>query len=195
MATVLRYTAFGVTVLVGVLGGTFIVAETMTDPGGAAGALLSAAWTLPTAVLAVYALARPRPAAAALTVVAFAVATFVGLDAVLDIVPKDEVGPVGAIAVFAIGVAVGCLGLRRPAPAGALLALVAAANLAGILGRMLETQESIRHAFGGSSGAAAVLVLVLGALFLLAAWTEPRRRAPADTVGPPTTLRGSPVPR
>ena len=157
LAKVLRCTAFGATIVVGVLGGMFIVAETATDLGAATGALLSAVWIVPTAVLAVFAIARPRPAAVALTVVAFVVAAFVGVDEVLDIVPRDEVGPVGAIAVFAVGMALGFLGLRRPARAGGLLMLVAAADLAGVFGRMLQADEgNIRHAFGGSSGAAAL---------------------------------------
>jgi hypothetical protein len=186
MSKVLRYTAFGATILVGVLGGAFIVAETLTDPGGAAGALLSAAWTVPTAILATYALARPAPAAAALTAVAIAVAACVAIDEMVGIVPRDKVGPVGAIAVVAAGVALGFLGLRRPARAGGLLVLVATANLVGVLGRMLVAEGgSIRHAFGGSSGAAAVPVLVLGVLFLLAAWTANADRPPPRPTTPP----------
>jgi hypothetical protein len=176
-----RYTAFGMTVLIGVLGGMFIVGETLTDPGDSTGALVSALWVLPTAVLAVYALIRPKPAVTVLTAVAFAVAAFVIIDQLLDVVPRDEVGPVGAIAVFAVGVALGFLGLHRPARAGGLLLLVGAANVAGVFARMLESDGAVvRHAFGGSSGAAAILVLVLGLLFLRAGWCESRQWVEAD---------------
>jgi hypothetical protein len=170
------------TFLIGVLGGMFIIGETLTDPGGATGALLSALWVLPTAVLAVYALIRPKPAATVVTAVAVAVAAFVVLDQLLDIVPTDDVGPIGAIAVFAAGVVLGFLGLHRPVQAGGLLMLVAAANLAGVFARMLESEGAVvRHPFGGSSGAAAVPALVLGALFLLAGWCESRQRVEADS--------------
>jgi hypothetical protein len=103
--------------------------------------------------LAVYALRRPEAATRLLTVVATVAATFVVLDAVFRIVPRDEIGPVGSITVFAVAVALGFLGLRRPALAGWLLLLVGAANLGG----------------GASGVAVAVPALVIGGLFLLAA--------------------------
>jgi hypothetical protein len=105
-----------------------------------------------------------------LTILTVVVAAFVMLDALFGIVPQDKVGPVGSIAVFAVAVALGFLGLRRTARAGMLLLLlVGAANLAGVFATMLERDGApLGAALSGFSGAVAIPVLVVGALFLLA---------------------------
>jgi hypothetical protein len=182
-ARVLRYIAFGLVVVFAVLGGGFIVGETLTEPGGVSGGLLTAAWVVPMVVLAAYALRRPEPAARVLAVVAVVVASFVVLDAVLDIVPRDEIGPVGSIAVFATAVALGFLGLRRQVRAGWLLLLVGAANLAGAVVTAFGAADGgpPGAGLGGSSGAVAIPVLVIGGLFLvsgLAARTPAAHRVP-----------------
>jgi hypothetical protein len=105
------------------------------------------------------------------TLVAALVSLFVVLDALYDIVPRDEIGPVGSIAVFAVAVALSFLGLHRPMRAGWLLLLVGAANLAGVFAKVLEPAGGapLGAALGGSSGAIAVPVVVIGGLFLVAA--------------------------
>ncbi|HEU4947601.1 MAG TPA: hypothetical protein VFT31_10635 [Kribbella sp.] len=183
---VLRYLAFSLMMVFAVVGSAFIIGETLADPGGTSGVLISLSWFAPMVALAVYALRRPETATKVLTVLAGVVALFVVLDAVLGIVPRDDVGPVGSIAVFAVAVVLGFLGLRRPFPAGLLLLLVGAANLAGAVATAgSEDGRPLGAALRGSSGAVAVPVLVIGGLFLLAALVEPER----DRRKPPGTLK------
>jgi hypothetical protein len=187
LAAAVRYTAFGLLTLYLVLGGAFIVGETMTDPGGIAGAALVAAWLVPAAGLGVFAARRPARAAGTLTVVAVAVAGFVLLDGLTLLVPTDRVGPVGSIVVFATAAALDVLGLRRPLRAGALLVLLGGANLAGVAGKMADGAP-LGAALTGSAGAVAVPVLLAGLLFLLAgALAGTGRTAPAGSA--PATAR------
>ena len=175
-AKVLRNLAFGLMMLFGVLGGAFVIGETFMDPGGVSAAVRSAAWVVPTIAFAAFALWRPRAATRVLTLVAVLLASLAVLDAVFDIVPVDELGPVLSIGAFGAAVALGCLGLHRPAPAGWLMLLLGAANLAGVFAKMWEADGApLRAALGGSSGAVAVPVIAVGVLFLLAAAAEPRR--------------------
>jgi hypothetical protein len=182
---VLRYVAFGLTVFLAVLGSAFIIGEALTDPGGFPAVLLSACWFVPTAALAVYALRRPEPATTVLTVVTALVASFVVLDGVFGIVPRDEIGPVASITVFAVAVPLGFLGLHRPLRAGWLLLLVGAANLADVLARMLGAGDGppLGAALGGSSGAVAVPVVIIGGLFLVAASVDPGRNEGSPAAG------------
>jgi hypothetical protein len=191
---VLRYVTFALMALFGVLGGLFIVGETMLDPGGIAGVLLSASWVVPTVAMAVYAVRRPETATKVLAVIAVLAALFVVVDAVAGIVPRNEIGPVGSIVVFAVAVALGFLGLYRPVPAGWLLLLVGGANLAGVVAKTIEPGDGapLGAALGGSSGAVAVPVLVIGALFLLAGYWESRSdRAHARVIHPKHRVRSA----
>jgi hypothetical protein len=170
----LRYAAFGLTLLFAVFGTAFIVGSTMMDPGGVPAVVLSVSWFVPMIVLVVFALRRPDTATRVLTVVAALGAVFVVLDALFGIVSADEIGPVASITVFAVAVALGFLGLHRPARAGWLLLLVGTANLVGVFLRMLESGTGPPDAtLGGSSSAVAVPVLIIGGLLLLAASRKP----------------------
>ena len=202
----LRFVAFGLMLFYAVLGTAFIVGSTMMDPGGDPAIVLSACWFVPMIVLAVYALRRPETATRVLTVVAALVAVFVVLDEVYAIVPSDEIGPVAAISVFAVAVALGSLGLHRPARAGRLLLLVGAASLVSVFAKLLESEAGQPDAaLGGSSAAAAIPALIIGGLFLLAASRKPRPdgEAPHGTgfggsgrlgpLNPPWARRGSQV--
>lgn len=173
---VLRYIAFGVMALFALIGSAFITGEALADPGGVAGVLLSACWIAPMVALSVYALRRPEAATRVLTVIAALVASFVVLDAVFAIVPRDEIGPVGAITGFAAAVSLGFLGLHRPAPAGWLLLVLGAANLAAAFARTAGREDGapLGAALGGSSGAVAVPILVIGGLYLVAAYWRSR---------------------
>jgi hypothetical protein len=169
-----RRVAFGLMVLYAVIGTSFILGSTMMDPGGVPAVVLSVSWFVPMIVLAVYALRRPDSASGVLTVAAVLAAVFVVLDAVFAIVPSDEIGPVASITVFAVAVALGFLGVHRPARAGGLLLLVGAANLVGVVATMLESGDGPPYAaLGGSSAAVAVPVLIIGGLFLIAASAGP----------------------
>lgn len=170
----LRYVAFGLTLLFAVFGTAFIVGSTTMDPGGVPAVVLSVSWFVPMIVLVVFALRRPDAATVVLAVVAAFVAVFVVLDALFGLVPTDEIGPVASITVFAIAVALGFLGLHRPARAGGLLLLLGTANLVGVFVTMLESGTGPPDAtLGGSSSAVAVPVLIIGGLLLLAASRKP----------------------
>jgi hypothetical protein len=169
---ILRYTTFALAALFAVFGTAFIVGEALTDPGGVSGLMISAAWCVPMAALAVYALLRPASAVAVLMPVAVFVASFVLIDGAFGILPRDAVGPVGAIAVFAVAVPLGFLAAHRPVPAGWLLLLLGAASLAGVFLEALGTGDArpAGGALGGSSAAVAVPVLLIGGLFLVAGY-------------------------
>lgn len=151
-AQVLRYAAFGLAVVFAVLGGAFIVGESMMDPGGSTAVVLTASWLIPMIAMSVFSFYRPYTASTVMTLVAIVVALFVVVDVVFRIVPRDEVGPIGSIAVFATAIPLACLGLRRPSTAGLLMLLVGVANIGG----------------GGSGLAVAVPTLMIGVLYLLA---------------------------
>ena len=184
---VLRYLAFGLTVVFGVVGGAFIIGEVFMDPGGVAAVLVSMSWVVPTIALGGFALWRPGAAGSVLGALAVLVASLVVLDTLFGIVPHDEIGPVGSIAVYAVAVVLGMLGLHRPALAGWLLLLVGAANLVGPF--VMTIDYGRPPGLGGSPAAVAIPVLVIGCLFVVAAWCEPRpkRRAsgwhPANGAG------------
>jgi hypothetical protein len=182
---VLRYAAFGLTVVLGVFGSAFIIGEILVDPGGLPAVLLSASWFVPMVALAVVALRRPEIATTVLTVVTAVLASFVVLDGVFGIVPRDEIGPVASIGVFAVAVPLGFLGLHRPLRAGWLLLLVGAANLVDVFVRMLGANDGppLDAGLGGSSGAVAVAVVIIGGLFLVAASLERGRTEEGPTVG------------
>jgi hypothetical protein len=184
-STVLRYAAFGLTVILAVFGSAFIIGEILVDPGGLPAVLLSASWFVPMVALAVVAFRRPEMATTVLTVVTAIVASFVLLDGVFGIVPRDEIGPVASIGVFAVAVPLGFLGLRRPLRAGWLLLLLGAANLADVFVKMLGAGDGppVDAAIGGSSGAVAVPVVIIGGLFLVAASLERRQTDEGPTVG------------
>lgn len=178
---VLRHTGFAWMVLVGFLGGAFVVGETFDDPGGWAAVLMVSAWLVPLVVLAVLALARPEPAERVFVVATTVVAVFTLADSAFGIVPRDDWGPVAAIVVFGLGVALGFLGVRRPALAGTLLVTVA---LAQFLATLLLGVGGEGGGGGGSSGIVVLPLLVGGVLFLLAG------RHPSGAAGHGWSRRG-----
>jgi predicted anti-sigma-YlaC factor YlaD len=152
-ARVLRYVAFGLLMACAVFGGTFIIGDALTDPGGVSGVLMSLAWVVPMAVLVVCAVRWPRPAAGVLTVVAAIVAVFVVVDLVFGISAGIRIGPVGFVSVLAAAVPIGVLGLRSPVRAGWLLLLMGVPLAASL---------------GGAAVVVAVPIVIVGGLFLLA---------------------------
>lgn len=107
----------------------------MEDPGGWAGATTSAAWVVPTALLAWVAWARPALGARI-------VVPLVGLVALSWVVRPfasetlrdlfDHIGPVFTLATATVAVPTAALGLHRPGLAGWLLVGLAVVNGAGI---------------------------------------------------------------
>ena len=171
LAATARYIAFGLTVLLAVVGGAFLIGETLMDPGGASTVALAVAWSVVTVVLAVSAVWRPEPATRILTVLALLVAALIVVDLVFRVVPRDEIGPVGSASALAVVVGLGFLGVRRPAEAGRLLLVTGVAAVGA----------------GGSGVALAGPVLAIAGLFLLAAgWGSHRRTGsgPRNLPGP-----------
>jgi hypothetical protein len=89
------------------------------------------------------------------------------------VLPGD-IGPVGAIAVFAVAVALAFLGLNRPLPAGSLLVLLGTTQLSAAISRTVGPGDRapVNATLSGSSGAVAVPVLVVGMPFLVTAGWE-----------------------
>lgn len=192
-AKVLRYTAFGLMVLFGLLGGLFVAGYAFEDPGGWTAVLMTAGWVLPMLALIVYALVRKQAAGP----VFVAVAVLVGLGSVVDslftVVPRDDWGPVLAVTVFSLGVALAFLGLYRTRLAGvlmvalALVQLVATALVHLVHGDLFSGGGPGPMALlGGSSGVVVLPLLVIGALFLMSdsLTREPRKRAHRPHVRP-----------
>jgi hypothetical protein len=163
----LRWTAFTWMALIGLFGCLFVIGETFDDPGGWRAVALVASWLVPLVLLAWFALRRPDAAEPVLVVATILVAGFSLADAAIGIVPRDNWGPMVAVAVFALGLALAFLGLHRPSRAGVLLVSLAAAQFVAVV---LEHAGSgaPRLSLGGSSGVVVVPLLLGGLLFLLA---------------------------
>ena len=197
VATVLRYTAFGLMALFGVFGGLFAAGYAFEDPGGWPAAGMTALYVAPTLALSWLALALPRTAAPVLVAASVLVLGFSVLDAALRVVPRDAWGPAAAIAVLALGFALAFLGLHRPTLAGTLLVVAALVQLtATLLGHRVvglpdgappDGSPGIGALLGGSSGVVVVPLLVSGLLFIAAGAAADDRRHPA---APPKRLGG-----
>ena len=127
--TILKYVAFTLMALFGLLGGAFVLGETFSDPGGWTAVWVSALWVVPLVAMSVFALLRPEAMAPVFVVVTAVVALFTLVDSLVGIIPRDDWGPVAAIVVFALGVALAFLGLRRALLAGTLMATAAVTQL------------------------------------------------------------------
>ena len=178
-ARALRLVAFSVMTAVGVLGSAFAAGYALDDPGGLVGAGLVTAWTVPMVGLGAFALLAPDRATPLLVAATYALLAFAAVDAVFGVVPTDEVGPAVTLAVLAVSVAVGCLGLHRPGRAARLLLTMV------VVVAVLTVAVIALHASGvlppgpgpavGSSGALLVPVLLVAVLFRLAADAEIRQ--------------------
>ena len=170
---IVRWVAFALMVVFGVVGGLFVLGETFADPGGWEAVVRSALWVVPVVALSLFALLRPNMAVAPLVAVTALVVVFSLADAAFGIVPRDDWGPVTAIALFAIGVTLAFLGLHRAGLAGLLMLVAAfgqlmAVMIGGVVSRAGDGSGP-GPALGGSSGAVIVPVMAAGALFVVAA--------------------------
>lgn len=174
---VLRRTGFAVIAAWTLLGGAFVVGETVTDPGGLAAVGWIAAWLVPLVVLAVTARLAPDLAVRVLAA-GVGVAVAAGLwfaaapDAWRDF--EDDKGPVRAIATFVLGAALGVLGLARTRVAGALLLVL------GLVPPLLAQLGTSRGT--ASLIAMATVPVVVGVLYLASCLVP--HRAPVG-YGPP----------
>ncbi|MGH3364079.1 MAG: hypothetical protein ACRDOW_05060 [Nocardioidaceae bacterium] len=173
-ASVLRYVAFTLMALFGLLGGLFVAGYAFEDPGGRAALGMTALWVVPVVALCVFALRRPTAAGTVLVGVTATVAAFTLLDSFVGVIPRDDLGPVAAIVVFALGVVLAFLGLHRAALAGLLMVAISLAQLGATTMLVIVGAGGTGEGPGTgamlttSSGVVVVPLLVVGALFLVA---------------------------
>jgi hypothetical protein len=166
---ILTYVAFTLMALFGLLGGAFVLGETFADPGGWTAVWVSALWVVPLVGLSLFALLRPETAGSVLVVVTAVVALFTLADSLVGIIPRDDWGPVAAIVVFALGVTLAFLGLRRALLGGSLMVGIAMAQLVATLAGVAvhaSGDGAGGGGLGGSSGVVVLPLLVIGALFV-----------------------------
>ena len=172
LATILRRTAFGFMMTFGLLGTLFVAGYALDDPGGVTGLGMTAAWVLPMLALTGLALLRPETGGPVLTFATVLVLAFTVVDSPLGIVPRDDVGPVAAITVFALAVALAALGLHRAKLAGLLMVVTAlvqlGATVLAVLVRSVGEGPGLGALLGSSSGVVVLPVLVAGTMFWLA---------------------------
>jgi len=167
MSTLLRRGAVAVMMVFGVLALGFILGTIAEDPGGWAAVALSAVVLVPVLSLSVVAVRAPELATRILGV---GVGLLAGYAVVEAFVPVRMAGPVVAVGTVVLAVPMAVLGLRHAREAGTLLVLDGLVPILGLaLVALQHADEGSRGLhLGGSSGAAGVPVLFVGALFLLA---------------------------
>ncbi|HEU4512983.1 MAG TPA: hypothetical protein VFR87_07745 [Nocardioidaceae bacterium] len=172
-ARVLRWTAFSLMAVFGLLGGLFVAGETFMDPGGWTAAFVTALWVLPMVGLSAFALLRPERAGPVFVGLTGLLALFTLADSAFGIIPRDDWGPVTAVAVFALGVSLAFLGLKQAGLAGVLMVVLALAQVAATaLGIAIHEPEragegpGLGALLGGSGGVVVLPLLVVGVLFL-----------------------------
>ncbi|MDA8284216.1 MAG: hypothetical protein M0Z42_13205 [Actinomycetota bacterium] len=167
-----RRAGFGVTVLIAGFFGLFLVGETLSDPGGWEGVGLVALWAIPLALVCLLAWSRPDAAG---WVFAPLVALVIGASVSFAVDPngwrsfESHHGPVRAVIVFAVAVALAVWGLRRTMWAGMMLLVV------GILPIVIS---SLGHDGMASLVAASSAPAITGLLYVAAARLDRRRPPP-----------------
>lgn len=190
-AKALKYTAFTLMVLFGLLGGLFTAGYAFEDPGGWGAVLMTVGWVLPMLALIVYALVRKEAAGPVFVAVTAIVGLFTVLDSLLEVIPRDDWGPVLAVGVFSLGVALAFLGLYRARMAGVLMVALAFVQLAAtalvhLVHGSFSEGPGLMALLGGSSGVVVLPLLLIGVLFLMSdsLSREPRRRTHQPRVRP-----------
>ena len=172
-ARVLKYIAFTLMVLVGLVGGLFVAGYAFEDLSTWAAIGSTAAWLVPTVVLCLLALTTYSAVPTVFVVLTGLVSAFTLLDSAVGLVDRDSLGPVAAIGVFALAVSLAFLGLRQASLAGLLLVVLGVVQLAATsIGFVEEWQAGGGPGLGAllttSSGVIVLPMLVVGALFLVA---------------------------
>ena len=171
-AKVLRYAAFTLMTLLGLLGGLFVVGYAFTDLSIGTAIASTAAWLVPTLVLCVIAFRAPDRAAPWFVALTGVIAVLSILNASFDLVDEDALGPVTAIVVFALAVPLGFLGLHRSALSGLLLVLLGLTHLGavalGFSGELVDGEGPRLANMLTGSGIVVVPLVVVGILFLVA---------------------------
>jgi len=161
-ATALQRAGAAVMAVFTVLGGAFIAANALQDPGGNTGLLITATWVVPMLILAVSAWFWPAPTAPlllALTASFIAACVWLAFDPTALRAFISENGPVIAVSVVALSFPAAVLGLKRTALAGwMLVALGALPLLITFIGRSGPV---------ASLAAASVVPLIAGIAYLV----------------------------
>lgn len=187
-APVMARVAFVLAMFFGVVATVWVVAELVADPGGVAGISIGAAIVVAELVLSLVAVRLPRVAPTVMGVAVALLLVLAVVEAVVDLVPRDT-GPVVAIGALVVGVPSAFLGLRSARLGGWLLVGAGLAPVVEIVGRILQGGVGGGLHLGGSSGAAAMPLILLGLLFLVAAATG-RRGSREPDLGPLTLREG-----
>lgn len=176
----------------------FAIGEEFATPGGWRALWLTAAWVLPTAVLAVVAWWLPRTSIAILGVLVLgAIAMAIGSTAATYewLTFEDEWGPVRALAALALLLPLTVLGMREPLWAGLMLIglwlvpqIFAVATVGGAVDAVLATPLMILSTPG----------LYVGIMLLLVAWYRHQAAqevpAPEIVIRVPEAAEGAPAP-
>lgn len=182
-----RVAAFG-TMAFGVFGVLFAGGYALDDPGGWAAAGMIALMVVPAVGITLLAVRRPEHAI---------VLVYLGLGLLVAYTVADAVShlvgaPLIPLTALVLAFPVAFLGLHRPRTAGRLLFAIGAVPILGaVLVAILRSDEGgLFVHLGGSSGAAAIPLVVFALLFLVAGSTTPGRQGhstPTPTETPDRT--------
>ena len=187
-----RVAAYG-TMLFAVLGLVFAGGYAVDDPGGWAAAGIIALVVVPTAILTAVAARRPDQA----LVLAYLGSGLLLVFTVVDALSRLVDAPVIPMTALVLAFPVAFLGLHRPRTAGGLLLAIGATPILGELlaGIVHRAEGGFTLHLGGSSGAAAIPLLLFALLFLVAAAiTPPRPQVPGQPT-PEDSPSRTPVPQ
>ncbi len=170
---VLRNTGFVLIVLFGVVGALMVAGYAFQDLSLWAAIGSTAAWLVPMVVLSVVAMRSERVAPPTFVVLTVVVGALTILASSFGWVGRDGRGPVAAIGIFALAVALGFLGLRRTALAGVLLVVLGLAQLAAAVVELANAGAEgpgpgLSHILSSSSGVVVLPVVLVGLLYLAA---------------------------
>ena len=174
-ARYLRRAGFILMALIAFFFGALIVGETFTDPGGWEAAGLVALWAVPLIAGILVAWYRPDRAVRIFSVL---IAAVIGASVWFAVDPQgwrsfeDQNGPIRAVVVFALSVAIAVLGLKRTRIAGWMLLVL------GIVPILVSS-------IGGSLGFASLVVVsspsvIAGMLYVLSAAMVDHSAPPGD---------------
>ena len=186
-----RVAAFGTMVFV-VFGFMFAGGYAIDDPGGWAAAGIIALMVVPAALITILAARRPEQAI---------VLVYIGLGLLLAFTIVDAVSrlvdaPVIPMTALVLAFPVAFLGLHRPRTAGRLLLAIGAIPILGevLVGIVRGGDGGFFLHLGGSSGAAAIPLIIFALLFFVAAAMTPAQPRAQDRPTPTGRPGRTPVP-
>ncbi|MGA8048117.1 MAG: hypothetical protein WCA30_17815 [Dermatophilaceae bacterium] len=169
-AKVLKYAAFGVLIVVAVLGGAFAAGYAFQDlpfRAAALGTVIALAFIVTMSVLA---LRRTDVAVTALLVITAGLSVLALVDGRWDVFTRDVNGPVMTVLLLITAAPLAVLGLRRAFEAGVMILILGVAQLVGtgIAHAVASGQFEWGLLLRGSGGVVVLPLLLGGLLFILA---------------------------